>query len=240
MGIEDPDRLAEDVMRLTGGNPLFVVETMKTLFEAGALGGEVPRRIPLPQRVGAVIRQCLDRLSEDARQLARVMAVAGPEFTEALAATALRFNETRLADAVAELEAAQITRRGRFTHDLLMEAVLASAPAAASAALNRAVASHLEGPPADPARIAHHWEAGGHPQRALAWLVRAAEAAVARGARQQAAEWLERVVAQAPDASEPGRGDVAPGTDPRLEGRSARGPSSGGRLRSRRCATTPL
>jgi predicted ATPase len=128
LDVDGLDRLSGRIMALTGGNPLFIVETLKTLFESGTLTGEIPQRVPPPQRVGALIRQRLDRLSEDALQLARAMAVAGPAFTAALGAAVLGNDETRRARAVAELEAAQVARGERFIHDFLMEAVLGSTP----------------------------------------------------------------------------------------------------------------
>lgn len=170
--------------RHTGGNPLFVLETLQQLQHGDIASG----RLPHSASVGALIERPLRTLGERALALARLAAIAGPDFTPALAEAVLQRPALELADGWAELEAAQVLRDGGFAHDLVQDAVLRSVPAAIARHLHAAVARHLErlvrpDDPgrggAEPARLAAHWLAAADDRAALPWLLRAADAAQA-------------------------------------------------------------
>lgn len=170
--------LAPALQRRTGGNPMFVLETIKhawaerrlqDLGDAGAL--------PHPPGVRRLIARRLAALSPGAVALARVAAVAGPDFGIALAEHVLGTSALRFADALAELEAAQVLRGMQFAHDLVLEAVREGVPAAIAEHTHAGIAGWLETHAGEPARVARHWIDGGQPQRALPWLQRAADAA---------------------------------------------------------------
>lgn len=55
--------LADRLYRRTGGNMLFILETLRNLLETERLGEGVPERLPLTDKVGGVVRQRLARLS---------------------------------------------------------------------------------------------------------------------------------------------------------------------------------
>lgn len=165
--------------RHTGGNPLFVLETLQQLQHSDIASG----RLPHSASVGALIDRRLRTLGERALALARLAAIAGPDFSPALAEAVLQRPALDLADGWAELEAAQVLRDGGFAHDLVQDAVLRSVPAAIARHLHAAVARHLEslartdGTTAEPARLAAHWLAAADDRAALPWLLRAADAA---------------------------------------------------------------
>lgn len=127
--------LSDFFSRYTGGNPLFIVETVKSLFEAGALGRALPKHLPLPGRVRALLSQRLARLSASALRLLQVAALADEAFDTELARDVLDMDLLQLTDALAELEAAQMLRGGRFSHNLLLETVREELPLSVKALL---------------------------------------------------------------------------------------------------------
>lgn len=169
--------------RHTGGNPFFLLETLRQLGpEPGA-----PTRLPRSATVDALIAQRLQRLEPDALMLARVAAIAGDDFSPAMAAAVCGRSVLELADAWAQLEAADVLRGGGFAHDLVLAATLRAIAAPIAAYLHAAVARQLEAGAAldaavddagaEPARVADHWLAAGRPAQAAPWLARAADRA---------------------------------------------------------------
>ncbi|MBF5043394.1 AAA family ATPase [Aggregicoccus sp. 17bor-14] len=165
---------AERLARYTGGNPLFVVETVKHLLETGAHETGWPERLPPPGKVAPLIQQRLQRVSPAALRLARVAALAGTQFTLTLASAVLEASLVDVGEAAAELEEAQVLRSERFTHDLVHEAVEAGTPPALARALHARLAEVLVTRAAPPVRVAHHWFAAGESQRAVPFLMQAA------------------------------------------------------------------
>ena len=149
--------LTGEMTRYTGGNPLFITETLKHLMESGSLERGWPERLPPPGRVRQLIQQRLERLSPLTLQLAQVAALALMEFNLELAGEVLEVSPLSFAEPLRELEAAQILRGERFTHDLVFEAVKGSIPSALGALLHRRLAQQLERRRAAPATIAQHW-----------------------------------------------------------------------------------
>src|SRR6185437_945620 len=77
---DDVRQLGQQLHAETEGNPLFAVETIRSLLESGELQLGVAARpgpTPLPESVQAVIRARLARLDADAHELARAAAVLG-------------------------------------------------------------------------------------------------------------------------------------------------------------------
>lgn len=187
------EALGESLHRYTGGNPLFIVETVKNLLESGRLGGELPQKLPPSGKVGALLAQRLHRLSAPALNLAWAAAVARDDFSLELASAALEEDAFALAAPCEELARAQIFSGGWFSHDLLFEASLAAIPAPVKTLLHRRCARYLEAQGANPARVAQHFLDAGEAARASPLLLKAAEAAQATYQFAEAANFLERV-----------------------------------------------
>ena len=168
----DGRTIATDLVRRTGGNPLFALETLKQ-------GLGMATRAGVPATVGALIERRLRQLSSPALELARLAAVAGVDFDIHVAEAVLGVGALALADRWAELEAAQVLRDDAFAHDLVHEATLRSLPAAVAKKIHGDLAAHLESRTAEPARIAAHWQAAGEGLRAVPHLVAAAQRALA-------------------------------------------------------------
>lgn len=185
--------------RHTGGNPLFVLETLQQLQSADRVSG----RLPPSATVGALIERRLQALTPAAIALARVAAVAGADFGAALAEHVSGRPALDLAGAWSELETAQVLRDRSFAHDLVLEAVQRGIPAPIREHLHAAVARHLQAHGGEPARIAAHWQAAQDAAAALPWLLRAADAAHAGLRPRETAEFLRLAAAACPvDAPE--------------------------------------
>lgn len=207
LGALDPDApaaLGADLARYTGGNPLFVIETLRGLHDSGVLARGWPERLPHLPGLSAMMARRLEGLSGPALRVVRAAAVAGTEFSTELAARVLEVHPLDLTQAWAELTAAQVLgnqpsdllRQGvgaaAFSHDLLAQAALDSLPAPIMAVLHARVAQALQDETiqdrgTEPARIAHHWAQAGDSARAAPWWVRAGWACHVRGASAEAA-----------------------------------------------------
>jgi DNA-binding SARP family transcriptional activator len=202
LGLTDTTDLAAALTRYTGGNPLFVLETVKNLIETDQIGRGLPQRMPPPGKVGALIRRRLERLSAPALRLARVAAVTGTDFTLEMCARILDVNVFDLTEPLAELGDAQVMHTERFAHDLILEATLEGVPAPIRTLVHRRTAEHLETVQAEPARIAHHYLGAGEGVRAIPHLRAAAERSQARYRFTEAAVALEQAAALAQAAND--------------------------------------
>ncbi len=187
-------RLAPALVRHTGGNPLFALETIKAMLVGGTTPKKSGAQLPAPTSVGALIAQRLKQLSPRALALARLAAVAAPDFSASLAERILGASALELADAWAELEAAQVLRDAAFAHDLVYEVTLAGVPSAIARELHARVADELETKGAAPERIAAHRVAADDPRKSIPALRAAAASAQAKFQRPLAADLLEQAV----------------------------------------------
>ena len=141
-------RLAPALARHTGGNPLFLLETLKLMLAAAPAGpasADTPAaRLPTAANVAHLIGQRIERLSPMAVKLARCAAIAGADFSAELAAHVLGLRAIDLSDAWRELDAAQVLRDGAFAHDLIFEAARSSVPAPIARRLHAEMAGFLE------------------------------------------------------------------------------------------------
>jgi DNA-binding SARP family transcriptional activator len=189
--------LAGPLLRHTGGNPLFVLETLKHgLTEGTLVRGELPR----PLSVGALIERRLQRLSEPALTLARVAAIAGVDFSIELAESAIGVRAVQLASAWAELQEAQVLRDESFAHDLVSDAVLRSVPPVVARRVHGQCAQWLTAHDVEPARVAWHWRHGGMPAEAGRAFVAAALRAEAAARLQEEAALYEQAAQAFADA----------------------------------------
>jgi hypothetical protein len=119
--VETGGLLEEHVWRMSEGNPLAIVEAMRTLHERGVATGTVP----IPEGVRRVVRERLDRVGPRARDVLGAAAVIGRDFDVELLHGAVSLQTSDVADAVEELVRRRILRqRGAhldFSHDSLRE-----------------------------------------------------------------------------------------------------------------------
>ncbi|MBC7995603.1 MAG: AAA family ATPase, partial [Rhizobacter sp.] len=178
----DAAEAAPVLLRHTGGNPLYLLETVKVWVTQGTAlpaPGASPRgwlsvRLPAVGNVATLIERRIGQLSPQAVQLARCAAVAAGDFSIELASHVLGVRTLALADPCAELESAQVFRDGAFLHDLIYESALASVPKPVAQRLHAEIAGFLQSHGGEPGRLAQHWAAAQHwPQAAVAYLAAA-------------------------------------------------------------------
>ena len=186
----------------TGGNPLFLLETLKAWLlqrEPNCGGtravGMLARLAPSGNALRLIERR-IGLLSRDAVRLARCAAVAGQDFSATLAAQVLDVNPLDLADAWTELESAQVLRDGAFAHDLIFDAARASVPQPIARALHRRIAELMarEGGVA-PARLAAHWLGAGEELRAAPHLAEAGRQALRALRLREGIDYLDQAQA---------------------------------------------
>ena len=166
--------LAPLLVQHSGGNPLFLLETLKQGLQDGSLArGELPR----PATVDALIGQRLQRLSAPALTLARVAAIAGVDFCIELAEAAIGQSAVQLASAWNELQDAQILRDEALAHDLVADAALRGVPPVVARRVHAQCATWLAQHHGEPTRVARHWRAAGRAQAAAAAFEQAARRA---------------------------------------------------------------
>ena len=192
--------LAPLLVQHSGGNPLFLLETLKQGLHDGSLArGTLPR----PGTVGALIEQRLQRLSPPALTLARVAAIAGVDFSVELAESAIGQSAVQLASAWRELQDAQVLRDEALAHDLVADATLRGVPPVVARRVHAQCAAWLAQRGGEPARVASHWSASGQHQAAALCFEQAAQRARAAARRVEEAA-LYALAAQAhADAGEP-------------------------------------
>jgi tetratricopeptide (TPR) repeat protein len=170
--------LAPGLLRRTGGNPLFVLETLKQAWVERTLAQLADAaNLPKPLSVSRLIERRVTQLTSGALALARVASIAGVDFGIALAEAVLGASAMQFADALNELEAAQVLRGTQFAHDLVFDAVRHSVPRPIAQHTHARVAAWLETNGGEPARVAQHFVEAGRGTQALPWLQRAADAA---------------------------------------------------------------
>jgi DNA-binding CsgD family transcriptional regulator/tetratricopeptide (TPR) repeat protein len=148
--------LTDTIYTLTEGNPFFVEELLKSLISAGDIFyvDEHWERKPLselhvPRSVQDAVQQRTDRLSEDARRVLILAAVAGRRFDFALLQQLTHHDEQELLSVLKELIAAQLVveeseERFAFRHALTRQAVYADLLIRERKALHRMIAETME------------------------------------------------------------------------------------------------
>lgn len=188
-GAGQPDSAA--LQRYTGGIPLFVLETLRSLHQQQmAPAAEAWAAQPAPAGAAAVVQARLQHLPEAARQLAGAAAVLQGPLSLADGAALLGSPPLALVPALQALQAAQWLDAQGGMHDLVRSAVLQQLPEALCRWLHgRAAAWRAQGGAAG-LDVARHWLAAGRPELA-APLLQAAALAARRSARplEEAALW---------------------------------------------------
>jgi DNA-binding SARP family transcriptional activator/tetratricopeptide (TPR) repeat protein len=191
--------LANAMHGATGGNPLFVVETLKHLLETGQIDSnfQLSGTLRPPERIGALLKNRLERLETNTRRVLACLAVAGADFSASLAGTVLELPELRVAEGLGEAEGAQVINpEPSFTHDLLRTTTLELTPNSVRQTLHRLVAQELELRQAAPSRIATHLMQAGQHSQATVWLIAASETDLGTFLPESALERLDLALEQ--------------------------------------------
>jgi predicted ATPase/class 3 adenylate cyclase len=216
-GVPERERVAEQIEQAAGGNPLFVEELAAAVGE-----GTADPAHELPVAIRTIIAARLDALPADERRLMFHAAVAGSAFTRGVL-ECLAEDEHSVSQALEDLEFRDLIHRRRvsrthgaeefgFKHALIREVAYGMLPRAVRRELHAAIARHLEdtGAPADGAAIlAHHWREAGDSERAVHYLLAAAEQAGRGWATAEAVDLYNQALELIPEDDEGARREVS-------------------------------
>ena len=190
----DAAELSGRLRAQVGGNPAFLLETLKLVLSVRPSPGDAAAPLPIAPGIEAVIQRRIAMLGAPARHIAQLAAVAGHSYDLAMAAAALAFPLFALTEPLRELEQRQVLQGRQFVHDLVASAARRSIPASVAEFMERFVAEYLEAHGGDPAVVAGHWRACGEWRRAGDCHVRAAAANAAAMRPREEAEHLDAAI----------------------------------------------
>ena len=206
-GAVAPD-VAAAIGRRTHGNPFFVGE-LGRLHRANSDGA---RPGSLPEAVRDTVRVRLHDLTPACREVLCAAAVLDADLDPAAVAAVTGREVGAVLAALDEAAAAGIVVAGpgwAFGHDLVRETARLELPTASRLAVHARMGAYLRGrPDAAPAMVAHHLLEAlpiGDAGEAASWAERAAAAAMAQLAWEDAAVFYARAVRAVPGAGPPDR-----------------------------------
>jgi class 3 adenylate cyclase/tetratricopeptide (TPR) repeat protein len=215
--------LPEKLVAMTGGNPLFIAESVHSLSEAGYIvgapgafrAGKAVSRIDVPASVHSIIAARLDRRSVDDRHLLQVAATLGVRFRLALLARLLGEGPDAVAARLQKLAEAALVRQidtdadaeYGFAHALIRDEVYQRMVKSRRRAIHAQVfAALLDADRGEIVeRLAYHSTEAGLSRESVSWNRMAASRARFRAADGEAVGYLEaaaRAVAEWPPGDE--------------------------------------
>jgi predicted ATPase/DNA-binding winged helix-turn-helix (wHTH) protein len=218
-----PPELARVVHRMTGGNPLFVVNVVDDWIAQGQVSetdGTWALTVPVEdvaaagsRTLGQMVDKQVERLAADEQAVLAVASVAGAEFSagivdaggidahtaELVCETLARRGQFLRAAGVAEWPDGTVAGRYAFIHALYQQALYARVPMGERVALHRSTGERLErgyGARAGDiaGELAMHFEQGRDAERAVRYRRHAGEHALGQHAYREAADHAKRAL----------------------------------------------
>jgi DNA-binding SARP family transcriptional activator len=213
-------RFAARLQRATHGNPFFLLETVRFLFDAGELqlderGAWTTRyddatadyaELPVPPTLTATVIERVERLGAAARRVLEAAALTSAGFTLAQVQPATALSEWEALDGLERAVQAELLAEfapgWRFVHELAREALAGQLGADRRRLIHERLARTLiaQGGRAD--RIALHLEGALHAAEALPWRLAAAQEARRVFAWREALDHLAQALRGSPDAAQ--------------------------------------
>ncbi len=218
-------QLWQQILEKTQGNPLFMEEIVRALFEEevlvrdtfgravfatplGAALGLPPPELHIPPTVQAVLAARIDRLSPNAKELLQTVAVIGKEFPLTLVLRVSDLPEADVHRLLAHLQSTEFIYQQpatagmeySFTHTLTQEVAYQSLLLERRHALHERTAQAIEAAFSEQmaehyGELAHHYGQSGSTWKAIDYLQLAGEQAVQRSANAEAIEHLTSALA---------------------------------------------
>ena len=213
LGSTPPEQTIQQLSSQTGGNPFFLIETLRKILQSYPLPAAdfVIDKVHIPKSINRLIQDRLGALSRDAQQLLEAAAVLHNEFTPLQLEGITALQPEKVVLAVEELQASHIIQVSNtrlsggaynFIHEIIREKLYNGLSLARRRLLHQNVACTLEMDliPVHPAILAYHFEAGGEIIKAIDYWILAGEDASrllsqeqAYQAYQQAENLLQRI-----------------------------------------------
>jgi predicted ATPase/class 3 adenylate cyclase len=231
-GADDLQGVKEAIVARTEGNPFFMEEMVRTLFEHGVLArnGTVKLAKPLasiqiPPTVQGILAARIDQLTATEKELLQTLAVIGETFSPGLVRRVSRQPEDELTRALAKLQLAEFIYEKpafpeseyTFQHALTQEVAYNSVLVERRREIHGRAATAIEELFAETlddhvAVLAHHYSRSHNPAKAIRFLRLAAEQARMRSAYDDAIRYVNealRLLAEIPDSLQRDRDEIA-------------------------------
>lgn len=215
--------LAQWLYQETDGNPFFLMESVKALFEGGkielkddvwqgALHDVTAWQLKVPVSISQLIQSRLRRLDQSALDTLRLASVIGREFDFDLLSTIQGQGEEGTLTAIDHLLRSRLIEEGQtpvesdyvFSHHLVHEVVYQSIPARHKSRKHVLVAQaleqqHLEHPSRSSAELAYHYLRAGtinrhYVEKSIAYSIKAGDQARMLYAHKEAIDHYQRAV----------------------------------------------
>ena len=215
---EGPTLFSRRLWQRTGGNPMFLLETLRSLFDVGVLRSDDDgwhtaidditfdySELDVPPRIMEVIGRRLEKLDGAALRVMEVLALAPTQLTAAALAKITGLSVPATAAAIDAAESGGFIADGRFRHDLLRESTAArlgqERRRVTHSLLARAYADET-GEAADAGIVAEQWWLAGEVYSARReWLRQAAQLRT-RGLHLAALDVLSDAVTRVPPSED--------------------------------------
>lgn len=211
---DGPTTFARRMWNRSGGNPLFLLETLRSLFESGVISADERgwhtavdeitldySELDVPAVVSEVIARRLARLRPRTARILEALALARGRLTPRLLAQVTTSSLGAVADALDEATAAGFLQHESFRHDLLRQSLEERIDPARGRALHAMLAEAFAGK-VDAGVVAEHWWRADEPRKArTAWLEQAA-AMRSGGLQVDAIAALKSVLERMPDGED--------------------------------------
>jgi class 3 adenylate cyclase/tetratricopeptide (TPR) repeat protein len=199
----------------TGGNPLYLEESVRALVETAALAGErgayqltrPVEQLTIPATVNAILAARIDRLDPEAKRILQTAAVIGKDVPMPLLLAVAETAEHDVRAALAQLQAAEFlyevrlfpdlefTFKHALTHEVAYQGLLGARRRALHARIVAAIEQLSSERVAEQSeRLAHHALRGELWEKAAAYLRQAGLRAIARAANGEAIGYLEEAL----------------------------------------------
>jgi DNA-binding SARP family transcriptional activator len=215
------EKFSHRIHKDTEGNPFFISEVIRSLFEEGVLYRDEHgwstnlkdfdtsyAQIPIPSSVRDVIQARLNRLDDVSYQVLETTAVFLQQFYFVTVARACDKSEDTALDAFDRLLQAQLIKEVEvgisgssydFNHDKIKEVTYQQMSGARRQQVHRRVGEALEVEYRDRldevvSRLAHHFTAGGDREKALRYSIRAGDRARELYANEEAIAYYRRAL----------------------------------------------
>jgi ABC-type oligopeptide transport system substrate-binding subunit/DNA-binding SARP family transcriptional activator len=211
------ENLNRNLHRLTGGNPFFLLETLRSLFEAGLLEqnqsgwqGDLDQlsasfdEFTWSDSLTETVLRRLRRLHPNAAQVLEAGAVIGKNFDLEIVKAASGRSEYEVAIALEELAARQLITVGDdsyyFKHDLIRAIVEDNLSFGRRQLLHRRAGEVLEQrETCNAAALARHFSAAGNTTKAVSYLLQAGDEARQLYSHKNALEFYQRALSYQED-----------------------------------------
>ena len=215
------EKFSRRIYQETEGNPFFIFEVIRSLFEQGVLYWDEHgwstdlkdfatnyTQIPIPPSMREVILARINRLDEVSRQVLETAAVFQQQFYFSTVKKAYDRSEDEVLDAFDKLLSAQLIKEGEvgikgssysFNHDKIREVAYQQMSGARRQQVHRRVGEALEIEYRDNldevvSRLAHHFTAGGDREKALKYTIMAGDRARELYANEEAIVYYQRAL----------------------------------------------